>query len=96
MEFLIIAYDGTDARAKERRLQAREAHLAGAKAMIEAGKFINGGAILDDNGEMIGSTLIMDFESREALDQWITNDPYTTGGVWVEVEVKPIRLAFRQ
>ena len=96
MEFLIIAYDGTDAGAKERRLQARGAHLAGAKAMLEAGKFIKGGAILDENGEMVGSTLMMDFESREALDQWLANDPYTTGGVWVEVEVKPIRLAFRQ
>jgi uncharacterized protein YciI len=96
MEFLIIAYDGTDSEAKARRLKAREAHLAGAKAMVEAGKFINGGAILGENGEMIGSTLIMDFETREELDQWIANDPYTTGGVWVDVEIKPIRLAFRQ
>jgi len=41
---------------------------------------------------MIGSTLYMNFESRAALDQWLQSDPYVTGGVWVDIEVKPIRL----
>ena len=95
MEFLIIAYDGTDPDAPQRRLKVREAHIAGAKQMKEAGHFINGGAILNDQGEMIGSTLYMDFESREALEAWLANDPYTTGNVWQKVEILPIRLALR-
>jgi uncharacterized protein YciI len=95
MEFLVIAYDGKDAEAKQRRLRARPAHLEGVQAMKQAGTFINGGAILDDNGEMIGSTLYVDFASREELDRWLKSDPYVTGGVWVEIEVKPIRLALR-
>lgn len=96
MEYLIIAYDGKDAQAKRRRLAAREAHLAKAKALKASGNFVCGGALLDKNGDMIGSTLYMDFASREDLDNWIQSDPYTTGGVWVTVEVKPIRLAFRE
>lgn len=95
MEFLVIAYDGTDPEAKARRLRVREAHLSGIRALKEAGTFINGGAILDDNGEVIGSTLYMDFPSREALDKWVAGDPYVTGQVWVNIEARPIRLAFR-
>jgi uncharacterized protein len=95
VEFLIVAYDGTDPEAKARRLRVREAHLSGVQAMKAAGTFINGGAILDENGEMIGSTLYMDFPTRAALDQWLARDPYVTGGVWVNIEVRSIRLAFR-
>jgi len=95
MEFLIIAYDGKDTEAKQRRLRARPAHLDGVQVLKQNGSFINGGAILDDNGEMIGSTLYVDFPSREELDHWLHNDPYVTGGVWVDIEVKPIRLALR-
>jgi len=47
MEFLVIAYDGKDPQAKERRLRARPAHLENVRAMKQAGSFINGGAILD-------------------------------------------------
>ena len=95
MEFLIMAYDGKDPEAKARRLRVRQAHLDGVQEMKKTGTFINGGAILDDNGEMIGSTLYMDFPTRAALDEWLATDPYVTGGVWVNIEVRPIRLAFR-
>lgn len=96
MEYLIIAHDGTDAGAKERRFQSRDAHLEGVKRMMEAGTFVNGGAILDDAGTMIGSTLYVDFETRAELDQWLKDDPYITGGVWENINVQPIRLVFRK
>ena len=96
MEFLVIAYDGKDPEAKQRRRHTRPAHLEGVRAMKRDGTFINGGAILDDNGEMIGSTLYVDFASREELDRWLRSDPYVTGGVWIDIEVKPIRLALRE
>ena len=96
MEYLILAYDGEDSEAKSRRLAAREAHLAKARALKDRGNFVCGGALLDDDGNMIGSTLYMDFEKREELDQWLETDPYTVGGVWVKIEVKPIRLALRE
>jgi uncharacterized protein YciI len=92
VEFLVMAYDGKDSEAGERRLRARPAHLDNMAVLRAAGVFINGGAILDDHGTMIGSTLYMNFESRAALDQWLQSDPYVTGGVWVDIEVKPIRL----
>jgi uncharacterized protein len=95
MEFLVVAYDGKDVGAKERRLKARPAHLEGAKVLQAADHLLSGGAILDDAGEVIGSTLYMDFPSRAELDQWLQTDPYTTGGVWRDIQVLPIRLAIR-
>lgn len=92
MEFLIIAYDGKDPDALNRRMKVREAHLRYARIMKEQGHFIEGGAILDEEGKMIGSTLLLRFESRKALDQWLNNDPYKLGNVWLKVEVRPIKL----
>ena len=46
MQFLIIAYDGTDEGALDRRMAAREPHLVGARAMKANGSMIVGGAIL--------------------------------------------------
>ena len=52
-----------------------------------------GGAILDEDGEMIGSMLLLDFPGREDLDAWLERDPYVTGQVWREIEVDPFRTA---
>lgn len=95
MQFLIIARDGTDEGALARRLAAREAHLASVKAMYADGRIIEGGAILDDEGRMVGSGVIAEFPDRAALDEWIQNDPYTKGGVWKDIEILPFRRAPR-
>lgn len=93
MQFVVTAYDGTDEEAPQRRAKAREAHLDGARKLQESGNLIAGGAILDDDDAMIGSTLYMDFESRAALDAWLESDPYVTGDVWRDITVQKIRLA---
>ena len=95
MQFLVTAYDGTDADAPQRRSAARPAHLEGAERLRESGNIIVGGAILDEQEQMIGSTLCVEFDSREALDDWLQNDPYVTGGVWKDISVQPIRLAIK-
>ena len=68
MQFLVIAYDGTDDKAVERRMAAREAHLAGVVKMKEEGKAIYGVAILNDREQMIGSILVVDYPTRAAVD----------------------------
>jgi len=92
---MITAYDGTDENALERRMSVREAHIEGAKVLKEAGNMIAGGAILDEAEQMIGSTVYVDFDSREELDQWLANDPYVIGNVWQDITVLPIRLAIK-
>jgi len=93
MQFVVIAYDGADEDAAERRAQARPAHMAGAQRMKDDGQIVCGGAILDDDGVMIGSVAIVDFPSRADLDAWLTDDPYVTEGVWQWIEVRPFRVA---
>lgn len=93
MQFLVIAYDGKDAAAPARRLAAREAHLAGARRRKAEGRTVARGAILDEDGRMIGSAAIVDYPSRAELNEWLKNDPYVTGGVWVDIQVQPFRQA---
>ena len=92
MQFMIVAYDGQDEGALNRRLAARESHIAGAIALKKAGHLIAGGAILDDAERMIGSTIYVDFASRADLDDWLQQDPYVIGDVWRDITISPIRL----
>ncbi|MEM6843760.1 MAG: YciI family protein [Bacteroidota bacterium] len=93
MEFLLIAYDGTDEAALDRRMSVREKHLAYARGLYKEGKLLKGGALLNEDGQMIGSTIIYRFDSEEALQECINHDPYKIHGVWVDITTKPIRLA---
>lgn len=92
-QYLIIAQDGKDDDALNRRKEIRSLHLAGAKKLKENNNFIIGGAMLDDDGNMRGSIMIVQFETKEDFQNWYDNEPYITGGVWKEIEVKPFRVA---
>jgi uncharacterized protein YciI len=65
MQFLILAYDGTDAGALERRMAARPAHVSLGDQLRDAGKLLFGTAMLDDTGKMIGSMFVAEYDSRE-------------------------------
>ena len=93
MQFVVIAHDGEDPQAPGRRMKARPAHIEGAVQMKEDGSMLTGGAILDDDGNMIGSVMFVDFPSRTELDAWLASDPYVTGDVWRRIEVRPFRVA---
>ena len=94
MQFLITAFDGKDSEALDRRMAARPDHIEYAKVGAAEGKVIIGGAILDDDGKMIGSMLVVDYPSKEAVEkEYIANDPYFLGKVWQEIEIRPYRVA---
>jgi len=90
---LIIAQDGKDEGALERRKEARPLHLAGARKLKENGNFVIGGAVLDDDSNMRGSIMVVQFDTKEDFQKWYDNEPYITGGVWKEIEVKAFRVA---
>ena len=93
-QFIVTARDGTDRDAPARRAAARPAHLAGLAKLSEfGGTMIVGGAMLDDGGTPRGSTMVVEFPDRAAVDAWIAADPYTAGGVWRDVEVSGFRVA---
>ena len=92
MQFVVTAIDFTDPGALERRMAHRETHLACVRKMIADGNFLSGGAILDADNKMIGSTLHLQFPDRASLDQHLLNDPYISGKVWDQIDVKVVKL----
>ena len=92
-QYVIIAQDGRDPEALDRRMQQRPAHLAGARKLKDEGAFITGGALLDDNGTMRGSVMILQFESEDGLKKWMSEEPYIQNRVWKDIQVKPFRVA---
>ena len=48
-----------------------------------------GAALLDDDGSMIGSSLIVDFSDEKALEAWLEEEPYVLQNVWEEVYIVP-------
>jgi uncharacterized protein YciI len=93
MQFLLIAYDGADSEALERRMKARPEHLEKIADLKKKGEFLLGGAILDDTGKMIGSMIVYDFPDRAALDESLKREPYIVQGVWQQIDIRPYRLA---
>jgi hypothetical protein len=93
VQWLIIARDGTDEQAPERRMAARSAHLENAARLQARGHLLVGGALVDDDGRMIGSACIAQFATPEELDGWLRTDPYVTGKVWQDIQIMPYRVA---
>lgn len=92
-QYVVVAQDGKDEEALDRRMAARPEHLAVAKGLKGSDNLIIGGAMLNDDGKMIGSVMIMQFESDEKMQEWYDNEPYIKNGVWKFVEVMPFRVA---
>ena len=95
-QYLVTAYDYTDEGALQRRMNIRPHHLDGASSLKANGNFILGGAMLNDEGKMIGSTMVLQFETEEELEAWQQGEPYITQKVWETVDVKPFRVAVMQ
>lgn len=93
MQFLLIAYDGTDKNAQERRIAVRPEHLRKIKFLKDRGEFLFGGAILDNKGDMIGSMILYEMPDRKILDERLKDEPYIYGDVWKKIEIVPFRLA---
>ncbi len=93
MQFLLLAYDGTDDGALDRRMKSRPEHLEKIAVVKKAGEFLCGGAILDDSGNMIGSMILYEVPDRATLDERLRNEPYIYNKVWEKIEIRPFRMA---
>ena len=88
MQFIISAYDGTDRDALARRMSVRPQHLENIAKVTEEGHVICAGGITDSAGKLKGSFLVMDFETREKLDEYLKSEPYVTGNVWQNISIE--------
>lgn len=88
MQFMVTGLDGKDEKALDRRMTARDAHLAMAKKMADQGRWLFAVAMLDDDKKMVGSVIVCDFDSEDALKkEWLDKEPYVVGKVWETITI---------
>ena len=88
MQFAIRAYDGE--HVLERRMAVRARHLENLSKVQD--HILCSGGLLDAQGSMYGSLLIMDMESREQLDAYLNDEPYLVEKVWERVEIEAMNV----
>lgn len=91
MQFIITAYDGEG--MLDKRMEVRPRHLEGIERIRE--HVICAGGLLDDEGKMKGSVLIMEYENREQLDEYLAGEPYVQEHVWQRIEVERMNVVIR-
>lgn len=98
MYYVIFAQDHPNTLAQ--RLAVREQHLARLQQLQAENRLLLAGpnpAIDSENpGEagFTGSTVIAQFDSLEQAQQWASQDPYVSAGVYAQVTVKPFKRVF--
>ncbi len=83
MQFIVRAFDGAD--MLEKRMAVRARHLENLAGID--GKVICAGGMLDEQGRMKGSVLILEFKDRAGLDAYLGSEPYVIEHVWEKVKI---------
>lgn len=83
MQFVLIAKDKPG--ALQTRMDNREAHLA---YVGETGAVAFGGPMLDEDGQMCGSMLVLDVDDLAAAQAWADADPYAKAGLFGDVTIR--------
>lgn len=91
---LFIVYCVDRENALDLRMATREAHLA--YMGTRKGEVRFGGPMLDDEGRMAGSVLVIDVADRAAAEAFSAEDPYTKAGLWQRVEIRPMKISVGQ
>ena len=89
-QFVITAYDGEG--MLDKRMEVRPLHLEGMERLKE--HLIAAGGMLDDEGKLKGSVLIMEFQNREELDEYLANEIYVTEHVWEKITVERMNVVY--
>ena len=90
MQFIIRAFDGEN--KLEKRMEVRPRHLENISRVKD--KIICAGGLLDEDGKMKGSVLVMEFDSREKFDEYLQTEPYYVNHVWEKVQVENMNVVF--
>ena len=88
---MIFALWCTDrAGMQETRARLLQAHRA--YWMAKRADMAFGGPLTDPDGNAaIGSLIVADFESRDALDTWISGDPFVLADMYESVSIEAFR-----
>ncbi len=82
----------------EKRIATRPAHVARLEQLDDEGRLIVAGALPKDPNNpqagFYGSTIIVDFESREAVEAWVAEEPFLKEGIYSHIDIKSFNKAF--
>ena len=90
MQFVITAYDG--AGMLDKRMEVRPFHLEGMERLKS--HLISAGGLLDVEGKLKGSVLIMEFQSREEVEAYLASEIYVTERVWEKITVERMNVVY--
>ena len=83
MRFALMTKDKPG--ALQTRLDNREAHLA---YIADTGVVEMAGPVLDDEGQMCGSLIVLEVGDLSAAQSWAENDPYAKAGLFESVTLR--------
>jgi uncharacterized protein YciI len=70
--------------ALQTRMDNRATHLG---YIEETGVVAQAGPLLDGDGQMCGSLILLDVQDMAAAEAWAENDPYAKAGLFSSVEL---------
>ena len=86
--FILLCHDKADSLPL--RQETRERHL---DYIAEKGSAVLlAGPMLNENGQPVGSMLVIDAADAEAAQRFAQADPYAEAGLFENVEIKPYRI----
>lgn len=83
MRFALMTKDKPG--ALQTRMDNREAHLA---YIADTGVVEMAGPVLDDDGQMCGSLIVLEVDDLVAAQAWADNDPYAKAGLFSDVTLR--------
>lgn len=89
MLFILICTDKKNSLAL--RTDTRAAHIDYLK---QTGVVRLGGPMLNAEGEMNGSMLIIEAADKAAAQEWAANDPYAKAGLFAKTKIRGWKLTF--
>ena len=83
MKFVIHGMDKPGSPLRNRLIEAHRDYLAASEIHV-----VSAGPLMDDRGaEMIGSLVIVDCDSRDEVDQFLTGEPFNLAGLYETLHV---------
>jgi len=93
MGYAIIAFDGDDPGALDRRMAARERHMGVVSAWAEDGRLAFAVPLFTADWRAAGSLMVLEVPDRAGLDAYLAAEPFAAGEVWKRRTVHPFRIA---
>jgi uncharacterized protein YciI len=88
MKFVILGFDGPEGQAL--RKIHRSTHIQRIERWNSRHRVILAGPLTDN----VGSLIILEADSRQEVEEFVREDPYTAFGVFNRVEIHPFVQVF--